>query len=557
MPLFMGQTMSQPWWKNAVVYQIYPRSFMDSNQDGIGDIRGIINKLDYLAELGVDVLWLSPVFKSPMDDNGYDVSDYEDIAPEFGTLAEMDKLISEARLRGIRILLDLVVNHSSDEHPWFQSSRSSKDNPYRDFYIWRPAADDGGPPNDMRSYFGGSAWAWDEHTQEYYFHLFSRKQPDLNWQTPAVRRSVYAMMNRWLNKGIGGFRMDVIDLIGKDPDKKITANGPDLHAFIKEMHQATLVGRDALTVGETWSVTSDTAELYSHPDRKELSMVFQFEHITIAHDPEHGKWRQRECDLLALKQIFAKWQKALPGKGWNSLFWNNHDLPRAVSNYGDDGEYRVQSAKMLATVIHGMQGTPYIYQGEEIGMTNVAFDSIEDYQDIETQNLYLEKRQEGVSHEELFKAIHRNSRDNARTPMQWDDSPQAGFSQVEPWLKVNPNFININVEQDRAEPDSIFRHYQQLIQLRKTHLILTEGSFELLLEDHPYVFAYTRTLGDERWVSVNNFSADAINVHIPHGLCNQSVQSLIANYAHPTLFLDQWSLAPFESFLVKIQSSDD
>jgi len=544
--------MTHPWWHNAVVYQIYPRSFMDSNNDGIGDLPGIIDKLDYLAELGIDVIWLSPVCKSPMDDNGYDIADYEDIAPEFGTLDDMDRLIAEAKQRGIKILLDLVVNHSSDEHPWFESARESKDSPYRDYYIWRKPNADGSPPNDMRSVFGGSAWELDETTGEYYLHLFSKKQPDLNWQNPKVREEVYAMMNRWLDRGIAGFRMDVIDLIGKDPDNKITANGPDLHAFLQEMYRETLAGRDVLTVGETWGATPDIAKLYSHPDRHELSMVFQFEHIQLTHDPEEGKWRPRPFDLIELKQVFAKWQNELRGQGWNSLFWNNHDLARSVSIYGDDGEFRVKSAKMLATALHGMQGTPYIYQGEEIGMTNVQFDSIDDYDDIETHNLYREKRDAGYTKADLMSAIHTHSRDNARTPMQWDDTDNAGFTRGQPWLKVNPNHTTINVQADRASDDSIFDHYRSLIALRKQHDILVHGDFELILDDHPQVFAYLRHQGDDTVAIFNNFSAVEARAELPDTLQNKTGECWINNGAERTALSRNLVLAPYESFMMRL-----
>ncbi|GGX48661.1 glycoside hydrolase family 13 protein [Saccharospirillum salsuginis] len=544
--------MTNPWWHNAVVYQIYPRSFMDSNGDGIGDLPGIIDKLDYLAELGIDVIWLSPVCTSPMDDNGYDISDYEDIAPEFGTLDDMDRLIAEAKQRGIKILLDLVVNHSSDEHPWFESARQSKDSPYRDFYIWRKPNADGSPPNDMGSVFGGSAWEFDETTGEYYLHLFSKKQPDLNWQNPKVRQAVYDMMNRWLDRGIAGFRMDVIDLIGKDPDNKITANGPDLHPFLQEMHRETLAGRDVLTVGETWGATPEIAKLYSHPDRHELSMVFQFEHIQLTHDPVEGKWRPRPFDLIELKQVFAKWQNELAGEGWNSLFWNNHDLARSVSIYGDDGEYRVKSAKMLATALHGMQGTPYIYQGEEIGMTNVHFDSIDDYDDIETHNLYREKRDAGYTEADLMSAIHTHSRDNARTPMQWDDTENAGFTQGQPWLKLNPNYPEINVAADRVSEDSIFEHYKQLIDLRKTHDILVHGDFELILNDHPQVFAYLRRQGDETVAVFNNFSAQEARTELPETLQDQSGECWIHNGTERMELSRNLVLAPYESFMMRL-----
>ena len=547
--------MTNPWWHNAVVYQIYPRSFMDSNNDGIGDLPGIIDKLDYLAELGIDVIWLSPVCKSPMDDNGYDISDYEDIAPEFGTLDDMDRLIAEAKQRGIKILLDLVVNHSSDEHAWFESARQSKDSPYRDYYIWRKPNADGSPPNDLRSVFGGSAWEFDETTGEYYLHLFSKKQPDLNWQNPKVRQEVYAMMNRWLDRGIAGFRMDVIDLIGKDPDNKITANGPDLHPFLQEMHRETLAGRDVLTVGETWGATPEIAKQFSHPDRRELSMVFQFEHIQLTHDPEEGKWRPRPFDLIELKQVFAKWQHELRDQGWNSLFWNNHDLARSVSIYGDDGEHRVKSAKMLATTLHGMQGTPYIYQGEEIGMTNVQFDSIDDYDDIETHNLYREKRDAGYTEADLMTAIHTHSRDNARTPMQWDDSENAGFTHGQPWLKVNPNYTGINVNADRASEDSIFEHYRALIDLRKKHDILVHGDFELILDDHPQIFAYLRRQGDDTVAVFNNFTGEEARTELPEDIQDKSGECWIHNGAERTKLSRNLVLAPYESFMIHLNKN--
>lgn len=545
--------MAHPWWKASVVYQIYPRSFKDSNGDGMGDLNGIISKLDYLALLGIDVIWLSPVFKSPMDDNGYDISDYDDIAPEFGTLADMDRLIGEARLRDIKIIMDLVVNHSSDEHPWFESARQSKDSPYRDFYIWREAQPDGSLPNDIRSYFGGPAWTFNPATNDYYFHQFSTKQPDLNWDNPAVPEAVHAMMNRWLDRGIAGFRMDVIDLIGKDVDNKVLANGPTLHTHLQAMHQATLKDRDALTVGETWSVTPQTARLYSAPERAELSMVFQFEHIELTFDPVHGKWKPREFDLVALKQVFAKWQTELAGNAWNSLFWNNHDLPRAVSKYGDDGVYRVASAKALGTVLHGMQGTPYVYQGEEIGMTNVAFESIEEYQDIETRNLYSERLEQGDSADALMAAIHKNSRDNARTPMHWNASDNAGFSIAKPWLNVNPNYPEINVENSLEDPDSIFYHYQQLIQLRKTNTTLIDGHFELLFADHPEVFAYLRKTDAETLLVVGNLSTKRLTIPLPDNLNIDSARVLTCSGTPRTKLSKILDLEPYDAFIVSLK----
>ena len=438
--------MERQWWHSSVVYQIYPRSFKDSNGDGIGDINGIREKLDYLKELGIDVIWLSPVYKSPNDDNGYDISDYCDIMDEFGTMEDMDNLLKEANERGIKILMDLVVNHTSDEHKWFIEAKKSKDNEYRDYYIWRDSVD-GNEPNDLGSTFSGSAWQYDETTGQYYLHLFSKKQPDLNWENEKVRNEVYKMMNFWVDKGIGGFRMDVIDLIGKVPDEMITGNGPKLHEYLQEMNKAALEGKDLLTVGETWGATPDVAKLYSNPGRKELSMVFQFEHIGLDQIEGKEKWDVKSLELLDLKKVLSKWQTELEGQGWNSLFWNNHDLPRIVSRWGNDKEYRIESAKMLATLLHGMKGTPYIYQGEELGMTNVRFDDINDYNDIESLNMYKDRLSKGYSHNEIMESIYAKGRDNARTPMQWDDSENAGFTTGTPWLAVNKNYDKINAKQ--------------------------------------------------------------------------------------------------------------
>ncbi|MEJ2043793.1 MAG: alpha-glucosidase [Reinekea sp.] len=545
--------MKKKWWHNAVVYQIYPRSFMDSNNDGMGDLPGIISKLDYLAELGINVIWLSPVCQSPMDDNGYDISDYDDIAAEFGTSDDMDRLIAEAQKRDIHILLDLVVNHSSDEHRWFEQARTSKDNPYRDFYIWRQPNEDGSAPSEMHSFFGGSVWQWDETTEEYYLHLFSKKQPDLNWENTAMRDEVYAMMKRWLDRGIAGFRMDVIELLGKDIDNNILANGPKLHNIIQEMHQKVLLGRDALTVGETWMATTDIAKLYSNPERHELSMVFGFDHIKLIYHPEHGKWQPKPFDLVELKQVFNAWQTELHSEGWNSLFWNNHDLARSVSIYGDDGQYRIKSAKMLATVIHGMKGTPYIYQGEEIGMTNVHFDSIDDYQDIETRNLYREKVEQGLRHEQMMAAIHTHSRDNARTPMQWNDSANAGFSGAKPWLKLNPNYSEINVQKDRASADSIFSHYQQLIYLRKKNEILVYGEFELILPDHERIFAYLRHYHGKILLVVNNFSALPQLMELPTDIALRNCHNWLSNDKPRLQLTSVITLNPYESFMVLLK----
>ncbi|EOY4513961.1 alpha-glucosidase [Vibrio vulnificus] len=544
--------MENKWWHDAVVYQIYPRSFCDSNNDGIGDLNGIIGKLDYLKTLGVNVLWLSPVYKSPMDDNGYDISDYQDIAAEFGTMADMQNLLAQAKARDIRVVMDLVVNHTSDEHPWFVEARKSKDNPYRDYYIWRDAKPDGSVPDDQGSIFGGSAWQWDEATQQYYFHLFSKRQPDLNWENPKVQQEVHKMMNWWIDQGIGGFRLDVIDLIGKEIDKGITGNGPRLHPLLQEMNRATFGDKDLLTVGETWGATPEIAKLYSDPERHELSMVFQFEHITLTW--QHGdKWNPIPLDLKQFKHVLTKWQTELSNQGWNSLFWNNHDLPRVVSKYGDDKRYRVESAKMLATALHFLKGTPYIYQGEEIGMTNVAFESLDQYKDIETLNFYKVKTDSGVSHQHMMDAIHENSRDNARTPMQWSASPNGGFSQAEPWIEVNPNYPEINVEQALADSDSIFYHYQKLIELRKQHPAIVYGDFTPLFAEHDSVFAYVRSHQDEQLLVINNFSDQDVSLELPDNLQNKEVNCLIYNYDLLDMLGVTLSLKPFQCYAFKLR----
>ncbi|EPS3398400.1 glycoside hydrolase family 13 protein [Vibrio vulnificus] len=544
--------MENKWWHDAVVYQIYPRSFCDSNNDGIGDLNGIIGKLDYLKTLGVNVLWLSPVYKSPMDDNGYDISDYQDIAAEFGTMADMQNLLAQAKARDIRVVMDLVVNHTSDEHPWFVEARKSKDNPYRDYYIWRDAKPDGSVPDDQGSIFGGSAWQWDEATQQYYFHLFSKRQPDLNWENPKVQQEVHKMMNWWIDQGIGGFRLDVIDLIGKEIDKGITGNGPRLHPLLQEMNRATFGDKDLLTVGETWGATPEIAKLYSDPERHELSMVFQFEHITLTW--QHGdKWNPIPLDLKQFKHVLTKWQTELSNQGWNSLFWNNHDLPRVVSKYGDDKRYRVESAKMLATALHFLKGTPYIYQGEEIGMTNVAFESLDQYKDIETLNFYKVKTESGVSHQHMMDAIHENSRDNARTPMQWSASPNGGFSQAEPWIEVNPNYPEINVEQALADSDSIFYHYQKLIELRKQHPAIVYGDFTPLFAEHDSVFAYVRTHQDEQLLVINNFSDQDVSLELPDNLQNKEVNCLIYNYDSLDMLGVTLSLRPYQCYAFKLK----
>ncbi len=543
--------MEKRWWHNNVVYQIYPRSFCDSNNDGIGDLQGIISKLDYLENLGVDVVWLSPVYQSPMDDNGYDISDYQAIAPEFGTMEDMRQLLDEAKTRGIRIVMDLVVNHTSDEHQWFVEAQQDPSSEYRDYYIWRDANADGTPPSDIDSIFGGSAWQWDEENKQYYFHLFSKRQPDLNWENPAVHNKVFDMMNWWIDQGIGGFRLDVIDLIGKEIDKGITGNGERLHPLLQKMNETTFGDKDLLTVGETWGATPEIAKLYSDPARHELSMVFQFEHITLTWK-DGEKWQPIPLDLKQFKKVLTKWQVELKNQGWNSLFWNNHDLPRVVSKYGCDKTYRVESAKMLATTLHFMKGTPYIYQGEEIGMTNVAFDTIEQYKDIETLNFYKVKTESGISHEHMMQAIHENGRDNARTPMHWSNQIHAGFTQSTPWIEVNPNYPEINVADALEDKTSIFYHYQQLIALRKAHPVIVYGDFIPLFEEHPHIFAYERKDKNEHLAVFNNFSAQMIEVTLPKHLSQRDVECLISNGETVDKLSDKLTLKPYDSFAVKL-----
>ena len=510
--------MKKAWWKEAVVYQIYPRSFCDSNGDGIGDLNGITSKLDYLKELGIDVIWLSPVYKSPNDDNGYDISDYEDIMTEFGTMEDFDKMLHAAHERGIKIVMDLVVNHTSDEHPWFVESRSSKDNEKRDYYIWKEGKD-GKEPTNWGSAFSGPAWKYDEHTDMYYLHLFSVKQPDLNWENPKVRNEVYDMMTRWCEKGIDGFRMDVISLISKPvgyPDAKVVglygdmgicANGPKVHDYLKEMNERVLSKFDIMTVGETAGVTLEEARKYANTDGSELNMVFQFEHTDLD-GGERFKWDTKPMPLVPLKENLSKWQKGLEDVAWNSLYFCNHDQPRIVSRLGDESDaYRELSAKCIATCLHMMQGTPYIYQGEELGMTNTVFNSVDDFRDLESINAYRELIESGLfTKDDMFPKIAHKSRDNARTPMPWDASENAGFTKGTPWLALNPNYKKINVADQLRREDSVFHYYQKLIRLRKENEIIVYGKYELLLPEDENIFAYTRTLGDKKLITVCNFS---------------------------------------------------
>ena len=510
--------MKKAWWKEAIVYQIYPRSFCDSNGDGIGDLNGITSKLDYLKELGIDVIWLSPVYKSPNDDNGYDISDYEAIMTEFGTMDDFDKMLSEAHKRGIKIVMDLVVNHTSDEHPWFVESRSSKDNPKRDYYIWKEGKN-GKEPNNWGSAFSGPAWKYDEKTDMYYLHLFSVKQPDLNWENQKVRKEVFDMMTRWCKKGIDGFRMDVISLISKPegfPDAKVVglygdmnicANGPKVHDYLKEMNEKVLSKFDIMTVGETAGVTLDEAKRYANSEGSELNMVFQFEHMNLD-SGEKFKWSTKHIPLMPLKENLTKWQLGLDDVAWNSLYFCNHDQPRIVSRLGDDSdEFRELSAKCIATCLHMMQGTPYVYQGEELGMTNTVFNSVDDFRDLESVNAYRELIESGLyTKEDMFPKIAHKSRDNARTPMPWDTSENAGFTTGTPWLALNPNYNKINVADQLKREDSVFHYYQKLIKLRKEYEIIVYGKYELLLPDDEHIFAYVRTLGNQKLLVVCNFS---------------------------------------------------
>ena len=542
--------MERQWWHSSVVYQIYPRSFNDSNGDGIGDINGIREKLDYLKELGIDVIWLSPVYKSPNDDNGYDISDYCDIMDEFGTMEDMDNLLKEANERGIKILMDLVVNHTSDEHKWFIEAKKSKDNEYRDYYIWRDPVD-GHEPNDLGSTFSGSAWQYDETTGQYYLHLFSKKQPDLNWENEKVRNEVYKMMNFWVDKGIGGFRMDVIDLIGKVPDEMITGNGPKLHDYLQEMNKAALEGNDLLTVGETWGATPEVAKLYSNPERKELSMVFQFEHIGLDQIEGKEKWDLKELELLDLKRVLSKWQTELEGEGWNSLFWNNHDLPRIVSRWGNDKEYRVLSAKMFATLLHGMKGTPYIYQGEELGMTNVRFEDINEYNDIESLNMYKDRLSKGYTHDEIMESIYAKGRDNARTPMQWDSTENAGFTTGTPWIAVNKNYNEINAKQCLEDENSIFHHYRKLIDIRKNNDTIIYGDYTLLCPEDKNIFAYTRELNGDKILVVCNFYDKEVTFSFDGEFNHADI--LLSNYKDSSTLIEKLSLRPYEAIMFRIK----
>ena len=531
--------MKKTWWKESVIYQIYPRSFKDSNGDGVGDLRGIISQLDYLQGLGIDIIWLSPVFKSPNDDNGYDISDYKDIMEEFGTMSDFDELLAGVHQRGIRLLMDLVVNHSSDEHAWFEESRKSKDNPYRDYYFWKPGKN-GGPPNNWKSFFGGSAWEYDELTDEYYLHLFTKKQPDLNWENEKVRKEVHDILTFWLEKGVDGFRMDVIPLISKRLDfsdgdttdfvkliEEKYSNGPRIHEFLQEMYEKVLSKYDIMTVGEGPGISKELANHYVGKDRGELNMIFHFGHMFIDHG-KGGRLDPKAHDFIEFKKVFAEWDSAIGEEGWINIFLDNHDFPRMVSRWTDDGQYRVKSAKMLAMLLMTMRGTPCIYQGSEIGMTNVQFNTIEDYRDVETLNFYREHIENGGDPKPFLEAVQTQGRDNARTPIQWSGEANAGFTSGKPWIKVNPNYHSINVENALNNSNSIFYFYQDMLRLRKAHKGLVYGSFEMDAADHPSLFIYKRTDGDAQYLVLLNFSSEQQSIESYN---SDTLTLLKSNYA--------------------------
>ncbi|WP_026908829.1 glycoside hydrolase family 13 protein [Paucisalibacillus globulus] len=549
--------MKKVWWKDAVAYQVYPRSFMDSNGDGIGDIQGVISKLDYIKDLGIDVIWMSPIYKSPNDDNGYDISDYQDIMDEFGTMEDFDLLLSEVHRRDMKLIMDLVINHTSDEHPWFIESRKSKDNDYRDYYMWHPGID-GKVPNNWESIFGGSAWKYDEETNEYFLHVFSSKQPDLNWENPTVREELYNMVNWWLDKGIDGFRVDAISHIKKVPGLPDMPNPNELkyvpsyeghmnrdgiQVFLEELKEKTFANYDIMTVGEANGVSTDQAEDWVGEENGKFNMIFQFEHLGL-----WGKDTDNGLDIHGLKKTMTKWQTALDGIGWNALFLENHDQPRSVSTWGNSEAYRIESAKCLATMYFLMQGTPFIYQGQEIGMTNVQFPSIDDYNDVGMRNYYYEELEKGTPVEEIMEVIWKTGRDNSRTPMQWNTEKNAGFSTGSPWMKVNPNYTEINVEKELQNPDSIYHYYKKLIQLRKEHEVLVYGSYGIIMEDHEQIYAYKRTLGEETYLIITNLFAKEVGLTLPSEMDAYTKELLLSNYSNN----DEQILKPYEARVYKL-----
>ena len=557
--------IEQPWWKKAVVYQIYPKSFNDTTGNGVGDIQGIIEKLDYLNELGVDVLWLTPMYKSPQNDNGYDISDYYDIHDEYGTMQDFEQLLEETHKRGMKLIMDLVVNHTSTFHQWFQESQKSVDNPYRDYYIWRDPVD-GGAPTNWQSKFGGNAWEYDEKTGQYYLHLFDVTQADLNWENEHLREDLYEMMRFWAEKGIDGFRLDVINLISKDQKfpnddgsvapgdgRKYYTDGPRVHEYMQEMNREVFAPYDLMTVGEMSSTTVEHCIQYTAPNRNELSMTFNFHHLKVDY-PNGEKWTVADFDFHELKQILSKWQGEMnKGNGWNALFWCNHDQPRVLSRFGDEVNYPEESAKMLATTIHMMQGTPYIYQGEEFGMTNPGFESIEKYRDVESINMYKEFREKGVSEEKILEILKQKSRDNSRTPVQWNDEPNAGFTSGNPWIAVADNYKSINAEKARSTENSIFHYYQKLIQLRKENDILTFGDYELLTPEDEQIFAYLRQWNGESLLVINNFYGSETSFSLPENLqLKGKKEVMISNYNDVSQDLENVKLRPYESVVYHI-----
>ncbi|MNU56814.1 Oligo-1,6-glucosidase [compost metagenome] len=558
--------MKRTWWKEATAYQIYPRSFMDSNGDGIGDLQGIISKLDYLHDLGINVIWICPIFKSPNDDNGYDISDYQAIMEEFGSMEDFDQLLQEVHARGMKIILDLVINHTSDEHPWFIESRSSKDHPKRDYYIWSDAKE-GTEPNNWESIFGGSAWEYDAGTEQYFMHVFSTRQPDLNWENPNVRRELYEMVNWWLDKGIDGFRVDAISHIKKVagfpdmpnpeglkyvPSFEGHMNREGIHDFLLELKQETFDKYDIMTVGEASGVSTEQADMWVGEEQGKFNMIFQFEHLALWNKSVTGG-----LDIKALQETLSRWQKGLEGRGWNALFIENHDQPRSTSTWGNDQEYWQASAKSLANMYFLMQGTPFIYQGQEIGMTNVQFESIEDYNDVAIKNLYQLEREAGKSHEEIMQVIWKNGRDNSRTPMQWNDEANAGFTTGTSWLKINPNYRTINVEQQIQDPNSIYHHYKKLIALRAANPVIVYGTYDLVPQQDPNLYAYSRTLGNEKLLVISNLSAQEALFDCPIGWEYESAELLIHNYeADPSESIQTLALKPYESRVYLLVTAD-
>lgn len=552
--------MKQPWWKKSVVYQIYPKSFNDTTGNGVGDLQGIIEKLDYLKTLGVDVIWLTPIYKSPQKDNGYDISDYFQIHEEYGTMEDFDQLLEEAHKRDIKIIMDIVINHTSTDHSWFQEAKKSKDNPYRNFYIWKDPNEDGSAPTNWESKFGGNAWEYDEETGQYYLHLFDVTQADLNWENEELRQKVYDMMHFWLKKGVDGFRLDVINLISKNQDfpnddigdgRRFYTDGPRIHEFLHDMNQKVFSQYDMMTVGEMSSTSIDHCIKYTNPSREELSMTFNFHHLKVDY-PNGDKWTVADFDFIALKSILSEWQtKMHAGGGWNALFWCNHDQPRIVSRYGNDKEYHTESAKMLATTIHMMQGTPYIYQGEEIGMTNPYFDRLEDYRDVESINMYHILKEKGKTEEEILSILQSKSRDNSRTPVQWSGEPHGGFTNGTPWIHVASNYDSINVEKALKDEKSVFYHYKKLIELRKKYDVITDGDYELLLPEDRQIFAYVRNTEDEKLLVVNNFYGENATFELPEHVNIDGFKwdILLSNYEDSSTDIQKLSLRPYESIV--------